>query len=117
MTSDAPNEDKIKEINKSLLKAYLSKEPYWKQRSRQLCLTLGDSNSGYFHAVTKARKARNRLTVLENDDSVPYFGEDQISSLVYSYYDKLFTANQTEENNITVIKALKPCVSQDWNEE
>lgn len=84
--------------------------------SRLLWLTLGDSNSGYFHAITKTRKARNRLTTLENDDGIPFFEEDQISALVCSYYDKLFTANQREENNSTVFQALKPCVTQEWNE-
>ncbi|KAG2274085.1 hypothetical protein Bca52824_056640 [Brassica carinata] len=79
MSMDVPDEERIQNINKLLLKAYLSEEAYWKQRSRQLWLTLGDSNSGYFHAVTKSRKAKNRLTVLENDHGVPFFEEEQIS--------------------------------------
>lgn len=117
MSTDDPNEDRIQEINRLLLKAYQAEEAYWRQRSRLLWLTLGDSNSGYFHAVTKARKARNRLTVLENDDGIPFFEEDQISRLVCSYYDKLFTANQREVNISTISHALKPCVTEEWNEK
>lgn len=120
MTKDHPNEDRVRELNKNLLKAYQSEEAYWKQRSRQLWLTLGDSNSGFFHAVTKARKARNRLTVLENEDGIPSFEEDQISALVCAYYDKLFTANEKDPDeaisNDIITKALKPCVSQIWSE-
>ena len=55
MSKDEPNEERIQNINKLLLKAYLSEEAYWKQRNRQLWLTLGDSNSEYFHAVTKSQ--------------------------------------------------------------
>lgn len=116
MTCDDPNEARIQDLNKLLLKAYQDEEAHWKQKSRQLWLTLGDSNSGYFHAVTKSRNARNRLTVLEDDSGTPHYEEDQISALVCSYYEKLFTANQVEEDNDTVLKALKPCVSQEWNE-
>lgn len=87
-----------------------------KKRSRQFWLTLGDSNSGYFHAVTKVRKARNRPIVSENQDGIRCFEEDQISALVCSYYDKLFTANDKDENDDTIIRALKPCVTQEWND-
>lgn len=116
MVKDVPNEERIQELNKLLLCAYQADEAYWKQRSRQLWLTLGDSNSGYFHAVTKTRKARNRLTVLENEDGIPSFEEDQISRLVCSYYEKLFTANQREKDEDIILQSLKPCVTQEWNE-
>lgn len=66
MANPIADEILIHEINKRLLLAYKSEEDFWKQRSRQLWLTLGDSNSGYFHAVTKGRKARNRMTVVED---------------------------------------------------
>lgn len=116
MTSDAPDENRILEINKNLLKAYQTEEAYWKQRSRNLWLTLGDSNSGYFHAVTITRKAKNRLTVLEKEDGVPLFEEEQISDLVCSFYDNLFIANPREEIGDTISRALKPCVTAEWNE-
>lgn len=117
MSCDDPNEDKIQDLNKNLLQAYLAEEAYWKQRSRQLWLTLGDSNSGYFHAVTKARKAKNRLTVLENKDGVPFYEELQISKLVCSYYEALFTASHRGSISSILDKAIKPCISSDWNEK
>ncbi|KAJ0232315.1 hypothetical protein HA466_0291810 [Hirschfeldia incana] len=116
MNLDDPNEERIQSLNKLLLSAYQSEEAYWKQRSRILWLTLGDSNSGYFHAVTKTRKARNRLTVIEDEQGLPHYEEDKISTLICSYYEKLFTANHREENDVTIIQALKPCVTQEWND-
>lgn len=47
-------------------------------------LTLGDSNTGYFHAISKGRKAKNRLSVIENDEGEPKFEEDQIVELSVS---------------------------------
>lgn len=108
-------ESHIQEINTKLLAAYKSEEEYWKQRSRQLWLTLGDANSGYFHAVTKNRKARNRLSVLENEEGLPCFEEDQISALICSHYQKLFTANERRENG-PALDSLWGCVSQEANE-
>lgn len=96
MSNPVPEEERIKEINEKLLAAYISEEAYWKQRIRQLWLTLGDSNS-YFHAVKETRKARNRLFVLEDDEGIPCFEEDQISTLISAYYEKLFTAKPREQ--------------------
>lgn len=55
----------IQEINMNLLKAYKAEEAFWQQRSRLLWLSLGDSNTGFFHAVTKSRRARNKLSIIK----------------------------------------------------
>jgi len=36
----------IRDLNSKLLKAYLEEENFWKQRRRQLWLSLGDANTG-----------------------------------------------------------------------
>lgn len=63
----------ISSINQKLLLAYRAEEEYWKQRSRQLWLTLGDKNTAFFHASTNSRRARNRLTVIEDASGTPVF--------------------------------------------
>ena len=79
MSTQTHEEGRIDELNSKLLLAYKAEEEFWKQRSRQLWLSLGDANTGYFHAITKGRKARNRLSGLEDDDGLPVFEEEKIS--------------------------------------
>ena len=116
MSAPTTDEELIREINKKLLHLYKAEENFWKQRSRQLWLTLGDSNTWYFHATTKGRKAKNRMSVLENEEGVPFYEEEQISQVICNYYSTLFTATNLDSSP-TVAKALKPCVSRDQNEK
>lgn len=77
MSASISDENLIRELNKKLLLLYTAEEEFWRQRSRQLWLTLGDSNTGFFHASTKGRKAKNRMSVIENEVGVPVFEEEK----------------------------------------
>lgn len=81
MTSPINNEVLLNIIISDLKAAYLAEESFWKQRSRNLWLSLGDKNSGYFHAVTKGRRAKNNLSVIENAECTPVFTEKEITTL------------------------------------
>ena len=49
MSRATEDEMRITTINKELLEAYRAEEEYWKQRSRQMWLTLGDKKTqGFF---------------------------------------------------------------------
>ncbi|XP_013751397.2 uncharacterized protein LOC106453727 [Brassica napus] len=115
MSNPVLDDDLIHRTNMSLLVVYKQEEEYWRQRSRQLWLTLGDANTRYFHATTKARKSKNRMTVIENEAAVPWFEEEQIAKAVCNYYEKLFASTQTEDLHI-LNEALHPCVTQQVNE-
>ena len=76
---------------------------------------MGDSNTGYFHAVTKVRRAKNKLTFIEDEAGVPWHEEEQIAKVISQYYENLFTACPFDSSP-TVSKALKPCISQQMND-
>ena len=107
----------ITTINSELSKAYREEEEFWKQRSRQLWLTLGDRNTGYFHAITKNRKAINKFSVIENEEGNNVFEQEKILGVILDYYQQLFTKQDTQEDTCCSIvkKALSPCVSEDTN--
>ena len=115
MINPSPDEAYLHEINAKLLQAYKAEEEFWRQRSRQVWLTLGDSNTEYFHAMSKGRKAKNRLSVLENDEGEPTFEEDQIAELICQYYEQLFTANQWMDSSL-ISSVLEPQISSKCNE-
>ena len=72
--SDPQGDDKvIYDLNHSLMVAYKAEEEFWRQKSRIMWLFLGDKNSGYFHAIAKGRRARNRMTVIEDASGTAYY--------------------------------------------
>lgn len=116
MSDTVSNDILIRELNTNLLRAYKTEEELWRQRSRQLWLSLGDSNTAYFHAVTRGRRARNKLSVIETESGVPVYEEEKIASVITQYYSELFTSGTFEGEHI-VEKALTPCVTQEMNEK
>lgn len=74
-------------------------------------LTLGDSNSCYFHAVTKGRKAINRLIVVETENGIPVY-----LKVICNFYSKLFKSNKLDGHDI-VHEALQPCVTKEQNDK
>ena len=116
LSDPIPNDELIHDLNTGLLKAYKAEEEYWRQRSRQLWLTLGDSNTAYFHASTKVRKSENRMTVIEDDHGVPWLEEEQITGVICKYFDQIFIS-EYHDGLQTIEKSLKPCVTDAMNEE
>ena len=103
-------------INLSLLQAYRSEEEFWKQRSRQLWLSLGDKNTGYFHAATKGRKARNRLSVIEDQNGDVLYEEEQIVECIGKYFTEIFTSSNRDCTS-TVNQALTQKITPEMNEQ
>ena len=86
MSNTFADDNLISPINQSLLLAYKAKEEFWKQRSRQLWVVLGDLNTGYFHAATKSRRARNRLSVIEDENGSLVVDDEKIAEVISRYF-------------------------------
>ena len=116
MSASLANDDLIAQLNLKLLKAYKAEEEFLRQRSRLLWLTLGDKNTTFFHASTKGRRARNRISVIENAEGLPVFEDDQIAETIGAYFSNIFTSSETSAVEL-VNKAITPCITQATNEE
>lgn len=119
MSEEDPNETTLKELNEELKRTYLLEEDHWRQRSRQLWLNLGDKNTGYFHASTKARKALNKFSVLEGPDGNPVFSEEDITTTMENYFQDIFKPIEREAGILESIinEAIHPIVSDEVNQE
>lgn len=102
-------------LNHSLLSAYKEEEEFWKQQSSQLWLILEDKNTGFFHALTKSRRVRNRITVLETITDVPVYENEQIVNVILQYFSQIFTSSNPPATEV-VHKAITPCISPETNE-
>lgn len=109
-------QENIEKLNQKLLIAYRLEEEFWKQRSRQLWLALGDKNTGYFHAATKGRRAINNISVIESNAGIAVYEEQDIVKEISDYYLDIFTSKQGDRISV-VQEALKPCVTSDMNEK
>ncbi|XP_033128722.1 uncharacterized protein LOC108872195 [Brassica rapa] len=119
MTDPQGNDDLIALLNAELMLAYKAEEEFWRQRSRIMWLSLGDRNSGYFHAVAKGRKARNRMSVIEDSNGIAYYEEEQIASQITAYFTEMFSSlnsDATEGDTREIVgSAIRPSVSESAN--
>ncbi|CAA7019014.1 unnamed protein product [Microthlaspi erraticum] len=106
---------KIQESTEKLDAVYKKEEEYWKQRSRSLWLALGDKNSGYFHAVTRGRKAVNKFSVLEEREGQPVYEEEDFVRVISAYFQNIFITRSPQCSE-TVSQAIKPCITKETNE-
>ena len=72
-------------------------ELYWKQRSKQNWLKHGDKNTSFFHAKAKQREHRNNIVTLKDAAGHEYNDEDQITELLASLFEDLFTTSGNVE--------------------
>ncbi|XP_010474119.1 PREDICTED: uncharacterized protein LOC104753583 [Camelina sativa] len=115
MCDDEASQSTIDGLNQSLLSAYKREEEYWKQRSRQLWLTLRDKNTGYFHAATKNRRAINNISVIESSLGAKMYEEKEITEVISNYFQDIFTSHEGDRQS-AIQEALTPCVTPEMNE-
>ena len=62
--------EKEAKLQQSFHKACLAEEEFWRLKSRSLWLKSGDINTSFFHKQTQARKARNTISEVKDDNLV-----------------------------------------------
>jgi hypothetical protein len=81
---------KQEEITDEIEKIPDQDEIYKMQRSRVNWLTHGDRNYAYFHNYAKARRKRNLIVKLKNDNGDWKEGNTLLKPLIMDYFSNLF---------------------------
>ncbi|XP_010424289.1 PREDICTED: uncharacterized protein LOC104709359 [Camelina sativa] len=81
----------ISYLNARLREAYRDEEVYWYLKNRNRWMRVEDQNSKYFHALTKQRRARNRITGIFDKNKVWSTEDVDICNTAVSYFADLFT--------------------------
>lgn len=115
LSSEANDVALISRISEELNIAYLAEESYWKQRICLMWLSLGDRNTGFFHATAKNRKRIYELSVIEDLEESNVYEEDQIANVIVSYFQKLFSSVEGNREE-TVKYALSLMVTEEENQ-
>ena len=92
VTSATTSQERRTEIREELNQAYIDEEIYWKQKSRINWLRSGDRNTGYFHAVTKGKRIKNTVSVIQDDQGVIHRSHKEISAVAINYFDGLYAS-------------------------
>jgi hypothetical protein len=72
-------------------------EAMWFQKSQSQWIKDGDRNTRYYHVKTIARRRRNKILILKNDQNDWVENEEDLKNMVNGYYQSLFAR---PDNNI-----------------
>ena len=89
-TGDDPGE--ISRLRSELNEEYLNEEVFWWQQCRLNWIRAGDRNTKYFHAVTKNRRAQNKIHSLVDDFEKEWFKEEDMGRVAETYFKLLFAS-------------------------
>ena len=107
LSSRVGDEDLIYRLNNELIAAYKAEEDFWRQRSRIIWLASGDKNTQFFHAVATGKKARNRISVIEDAEGKIFHEEEHIAAQIAEYYDKLFKSSSLPSSREETVRLLR----------
>ena len=78
-------------LQAELLSIYQNEEYNFIQKSKLNWLSLGDGNTSFFHRFLNAKKRRNLITELKNDDGVVSTSFRDIERLVLEFFESIYT--------------------------
>ncbi|CAA7016991.1 unnamed protein product [Microthlaspi erraticum] len=85
----------IRKLRSDLNQAFHNEEVFWKLKSRNKWLQVGDRNTAYFHGVTKARKQRTCIKQVTDEAGIVHTKDGAIAKVAEEYFQQMFTASET----------------------
>ncbi|XP_056847414.1 uncharacterized protein LOC108829345 [Raphanus sativus] len=94
---DDATTEQIAAALKELSDALKAEEMFWKQKSRVFWLREGDRNTKFFHALTKQRRARNKITQLLGENGTIVEDEEGLVAIATSYFRQIFESTNPQD--------------------
>ena len=98
----------------NLCAAFREEELYWRQKNRALWLKDGDRNTKFFHAITKQRRARNRIVKLKTPNGGWAESETGIEQVASNYFQGIFTTSNPSDFE-EALRYVNPRVTPSMN--
>ncbi|XP_058181176.1 uncharacterized protein LOC131299606 [Rhododendron vialii] len=95
-----------KSLRKDLDSLLEQKELFWAQRAKQHWRTLGDSNTKFFHSMTKARRARNHVWQLNSSSGHVLKDESDIRVEFHQHFKSFYSS--ASPSSLETLQSLIP---------
>ncbi|XP_019162216.1 PREDICTED: uncharacterized protein LOC109158777 [Ipomoea nil] len=101
-------------LNNQISQLEAQEDVFWRQRAKQHWLRGADANTKYYHRYASARKKKNSVSKLLNENGVWVEGQD-MNNVVINYFNTIFaTSNPVCEDSL--FDEFGPRVTTDQNE-
>eukprot|EP00253_Pinus_taeda_P036481 PITA_36481 len=106
--------DKEAKLQQNFHKACLAEEEYWRLKSRSIWLKSGDRNSSFFHKQAQARKRRNSITEIKQENNVlKEFAS--IKKAALDHFERLYREEIRVEKNNSLLDTVPNLITPKMN--
>jgi len=96
-SDNSRSQEDIVEVSRKLQEAYKDEEEYWHQKSRNMWYSSEDLNTKFYHALTKQRRARNRIVGLHDSVGNWITENNMMEKVVVDYFQDLFSTTSPSD--------------------
>eukprot|EP00253_Pinus_taeda_P002140 PITA_02140 len=106
--------DQETQLQQRYHKACLAEEEYWRLKSRNLWLKVGDRNTGFFHKQAQARKCFNTIYEIKEDNGMHKEFTD-IKKATFSHFQNLYSDDQESLHHQELLDIIPQSISPRMN--
>lgn len=124
MASSGLIRNHIPGLRNDLANAYRNEEIYWKTKSRNTWLKVGDRNTKFFHPCTKSRFSKNRIHSIQDSVGNSYKGDRNIGTHAEVFFRTIYKSNNTpiiesifDDFTPTVTPSINNAITKDFSHE
>ncbi|XP_059068466.1 uncharacterized protein LOC131858981 [Cryptomeria japonica] len=91
--------DEIRSLRSELDEILAREEVYWRQKSRELWLADGDKNTNFFHASTKMKRVRSRISCIQDSQGNILLDDEDVSREAVKFFKNLLSSKNIDVSN------------------